>query len=103
MFDSMVCADCLGDTPFQRETTISHLQAPHDDVIYTSRDRAQSKTFGERTSTSFCSICVNFLMGVDVFASHVNLSIAPWDGPCDLPALSNLNQSIDKPPQNLLV
>lgn len=103
MFDSMVCADCLDSAPFQREMMISHLQTPHDDVINISRDVAQSETSGERTATSFCSICANFLMGIDVFASHVHLSVVPWDGPCDLPALSNLSQSIDKPPQNLLV
>lgn len=103
MFDSMVCADCLGNAPFQSETTIGHLQAPRDDVIYTSCDVAQSKTSGEQTATSFCSICANFLMGVDVFASHVYLSATQWDGTCDLPALSNLSHSIDKPPQNCLI
>lgn len=102
VFDTMLCADCLDSTPFEREMTIGHLQTPHDDVINLSRDVAQSETFGERTATSFCSICANFLMGVDVFASQVHLSVVPWDGPCDLPALSNLAQSIDKPPQNLL-
>ena len=103
MLDSMVCADCLGNAPFQGETTIGHLQAPHDDVSYSSHDGTQSKTPGEQDAKSFCSICANVLMGVEVFSPQVHISVAQWDGPHAVPALSELHYSIDKPPQNLLV
>jgi hypothetical protein len=96
----MVCADCIVNAPFQGKATIGHLQAPHDDVIYISHDGTKSKIPDEQAATSFCSICTNFLMGVEVFASHVNLSVAQWVNPCAVPALSDLHHSIDKPPQN---
>jgi hypothetical protein len=102
IFDSMVCADCSSGAPFQRQTT-DHLQASHGDVIYPSHDGEQSRTSDEQTAVSFCELCADFVLDVDVFASHVHLSITRWDGICDLSALSNPFNSIYKPPQNYLV
>ena len=103
ILDSMVCADCIDNAPFQGEATIGHLQASHDDVIYISHEGTKSKIPDEQAAISFCSICANFLMGVEVFASHVHLSVAQWDDPCAVPTLSDLHHSIYKPPQNHLV
>ena len=104
LLDSMVCAGCMDDKPFQCETTIGCLQAPKDEVVYTAHDGAQSPppVSDEHAAKSFCSICANFLTGVEVFSPNVHTAIAPWDGPCAVPALSELHYSIDKPPQNLL-
>jgi hypothetical protein len=106
MLDSMVCAGCMDDKPFQCETTSGHLlqAAPNDDVISAPHDGAQSPppVSDEHAAKSFCSICANFLTGVEVFSPNVHTAIAPWDGPCAVPALSELHYSIDKPPQNLL-
>ena len=103
MLDSMVCADCSGNAPFQGGTTIGHLQSSHEGGICASHDGAQSKPPGEQAAKSFCSICANFLMSVEVFSSHVHIFVAQWDGPRAVPALSELHHSINKPPQNLLV
>jgi hypothetical protein len=104
MLDSMVCAGCMDDKPFQRETTIGCLQAPDDEVVYTAHDGAQPlpPIADERAAKSFCSICANPLTGIEVFYPNVHAAITPWDGPCAVPALSELHYSIDKPPQNLL-
>jgi hypothetical protein len=105
IFDSMVCAGCMDNPPFQCETTSGNLRTSHDDVIYTSYDGTQSKTPapGEHAAKSFCSICANILTGNEVFSPNVYISVAQWDGPCATPALSELYNSINKPPQNLLV
>lgn len=103
MLDSVVCADCMGNAPFQGETTIDYLQAPHDDVIYTSHDGTQSKTPGERNAKSFCLICFNVLMGVEVSFPNLHIAVSQHDGPHAVTALSDLHYSIDKPPQNNLV
>lgn len=104
MLDSMVCTDCIGKAPYQGETTIGHLQTPYGDVISPSHDGAQSETPGsdEQAAKCFCSICVNFLAGVKVFAPRVHIVVARWAGPGVSPALSELHYSIDRPPQNLL-
>ena len=105
LLDSMVCAGCLDDAPFQCEITIGRLQAPHDEVAYTSHGGTQSNSpvSDEHAAKSFCSICANVRMGADVFSPHVHISVARWNGPCATPALSELHYSIDKPPQNHLV
>jgi hypothetical protein len=102
MLDSMVCADCLGNAPFQGEAAIGHLRVFHDDVTYTSHDVTQSKTPDDQAATSFCSICANFLMGVQVLSPQVHFSVAHWDSPCVLPVFSELHYAINKPPQNLV-
>lgn len=102
MLDGMVCADCTGNPPFQGKTTIGHLQAPHDDVIYPSHAGTKSQTSAEQNTRSFCSICANVLMGVEVFLPQVHNPVAPWHAPCAVPILSEFHYSIDKPPQNLL-
>lgn len=105
MLDSMVCADCMDNAPFQCDTAIGSLRTPHGDVIYTSHDGTQSKTPapGEHPAKSFCSICANFLMGIKVFSPNAHISVAQWDGPSAVPVLSELHYSINKPPQNLPV
>jgi len=103
MLDSMVCADCMGNAPFQGETTIGHLQPPYVDVSYSSKDGTQSKTPGTQDAKSFCPICSNVLMGVEVFSPHVHTSVAPWYGPWAVTALSEPHYSINKPPHNHLV
>ena len=104
-FDSMVCADCSGNAPFQGETTISQLKAFHDDVIYSSKDGTQSKTSGGQDAKSLCScsICANVLMGVEVFSTNLHIVVSQYDSPHAILALSELHYSIHKPPQNLLV
>ncbi len=105
MLDRMVCANCTDKVPFQGEATIGHLQAPPADAIHTSRDGTQSKTPGpsKHADKSFCSICANILMGIDVFVSHVHLSVARLDDLRAVPTLSELHYPIDKLPQNILV
>jgi hypothetical protein len=76
ILDSMVCADCIVNAPFRGKAAIGHLQAPHDDVIYISQGEAESRIPDEQAATSFCSICSNFLTGVEGFASHVYLFVA---------------------------
>jgi len=72
-------------------------------VTYPSHDGTKSKTSDEQQNTqSFCSICANVLMGVEVFLPQVHVSVAQWHGPCVVPALSELHYSINKPPQNIL-
>ena len=104
LLDSMVCAGCMDDKPFQCETTIGCLQAPKDEVVYTAHDGAQSPApvSDEHAANSFCSICANSPTGVDTFSQNVHTAITPWDGACAVPALSELHYSIDKPPQNHL-
>jgi len=102
VLDGMVCADCTGNAPFRGETTIGHLQAPHDDVTYPSHEGTKSKTSDGQDTQSFCSICANVLMGVEVFLPQVHNSVAPWHAPGAVPILSEFHYSIDKPPQNLL-
>ncbi len=104
MLDSMVCAGCMDDKPFQCETTVGCLQAPADEVVYAAHDGAQSKppAADEHAAKSFCSICANVLTGIDIFSPNVHIAVAPWYGPCAVPAPSELHYSIDKPPQNLL-
>lgn len=99
LLDRMVCADCIA--PFPGEATISHLQTPHDDVPYEMHDGAFSKTSGDKAAASFCLICANVLMGVQVCSPHAHITVVEWDGPCAMPALSELHYSIHKPPQNL--
>ena len=103
MLESMVCAACMGNAPYQGETTIGHLQVYHDDVIYSSKDGPQSKTPGAQDAKSFCSICCNVLMGVEVSSPNPHTIVAPYDGPHAVPARHELHYSINKPPQNLLV
>ena len=103
MLESMVCADCMGNAPYQGETTIGHLQVYHDDVIYSSKDGPQSKTSGAQGAKSFCPICSNVLMGVEVSSPNPHTIVAPYDGPHAVPARHELHYSINKPPQNLLV
>jgi hypothetical protein len=92
----------MGNAPFRGETTIAHLQASHDDATYTSHDGAQSKIPGEQNAEFHCSICANFLMGVEVFSLHAYIFVTQWNGLCAVPPLSELHHSINKPPQNLL-
>lgn len=103
MLDSMVCASCMESAPLQCETSIGYLLAPRNDVVSASHDGAQSKTPlpDEYAAKSFCSICANFLTGVEVSSQHVHASVAQWDGPCAVPPLSVLYRSINKPPQNI--
>lgn len=101
ILDIMVCADCMGNAPFQGETTIGHLQALHDDVSYSSKDGTQSKTRGTEDAKSFCSICANVLMSVEVSSPNPHTIVAQYDGQHTVSALSELHYSIDKPPQNL--
>lgn len=104
MLDSMVCTDCIGKAPFQGETSICQLQTPHGVVNYASGDGGQSKTVPDgQGGASFCSICANGRMGVDLFSPPVHIAVAQWDGPSTVPVLSYLRHSIDKPPQNRLV
>jgi hypothetical protein len=103
MLDGMVCADCIGNDPFQGETTISHLQSLHDDVRYSSKDGAPSKTASTQDAESFCSICANDLMGVEILSPDIHIPVAQCDVPCAEPTLSELHYPINKPPQNLLV
>jgi hypothetical protein len=105
MLDSMVCADCVDNAPFQCEATIGYPQAPHDDMIYTSHDETQSKNSvpSDQAARCFCPICANVRMGVEVFSPNVNIAVAQWDGPSAVATLSEFHSSIDKPPQNLLV
>jgi hypothetical protein len=93
----------MGNAPFQGETTIGQLKAFHDDVAYSSKDGTQSKTPSEQNAKSFCSICANFLMGVEVSSPNPHTIVAPYDGPHAVPARPELHYSINKPPQNLLV
>ncbi len=102
VLDSMVCTDCIGNASLQGKAVICHLQTPHDDVAYTSYDGAQSKTPGGQAAPSFCSICANFLTGIEAFSHHAHTSIAQWDGPAAAPVLSERYHSIHKPPQNIL-
>ena len=102
-FDSMVCADCIGNAPFQGETTIGHLQASRNDVSYSSKNGTQSKTCGAQDAKSFCSICANVLMGVEVFSTNPHIVVSQYYGSHAIFALSELHYSINKPPQNLPV
>lgn len=102
ILDCMACAHCMGSAPFRGETTIGHLQAPPDDVIYSPHDGTAAKAPGEQAAKSLCSICANVLMGTEVFLPQVHISVAQWHGPCAVPALSELHSSINKPPQNPL-
>jgi len=103
MLDSMVCADCIGNAPFQGEATIGNLQAPYVDVSYSSNDGTQSKTPGTQDAKSFCLICANILMGVEAFSPNPHIVMAQCNGPQAVPSHSELHYSINKPPQNLLV
>ncbi len=103
MLDSMVCAGCLDNE--QCGTTTGCLQASHGKVVYTSHDGTQSNgpVSDEYAAKSVCSICMNLLTGVEVFASQVHLSVTQWVNSSAVTALSILHHSIDKPPQNHLV
>ena len=103
MLDRMVCTYCIGNAPFQCGITIGHLQAPYDDVIYFSKNVTQSESSGAQAAKSFCSICANFLMGVEVFYPDVHIPVAKCDVSCTGSTLRELHSSINKPPQNLLV
>jgi hypothetical protein len=103
MLDGMVCADCVGNAPFQGEITISQMKASHVDVSYSQKGEIQSSTTSERGNKSFCSICANVLMGTEDFSSNLHIIVDQCDSPHALPAISELHYSIDKPPQNLLV
>lgn len=103
VLDSIACANCMDKEALQCKTTIGCLKAPHDEAGYASHDETGSKTSGKQAAASFCSICANFLLGVEVFASQVRLSVTQWVNPSAVPALSILHHSIDKPPQNHLV
>jgi len=94
----------MDNEPFQCKTTIGNLQTPRYDALSASHDRTQSKTpvSDEHTAKSFCSICTNFVTGVDVFSPNLHITAAQWDGPTDVTALSEFHYSIHKPPQNLL-
>lgn len=101
--NSIACANCMDKEALQCKATIGCLKAPHDEAGYTSHDETGSKTPGKQAATSFCSICANFLVGVEAFPSQVHLSVVQWVGPSAMPAPSDLHHSIDKPPQNRLV
>lgn len=103
MLDSIACANCMDKEALKCITTIGCLKAPCDEAGYTSHDETGSKTPGKQAATSFCSICANFLVGVEVFPSQVHLSVVQWVGLSAVPALSDLHHSIDKPPQNSLL
>jgi len=103
MLDSMVCAVCAGNAPFQGEITTSQMKTSYVDVSYSQNGEMQSSTTSEQSNKSFCSICANVLMGTEDSSSNLHIIVAQCDSPHALPAISELHYSIDKPPQNLLV
>jgi hypothetical protein len=103
MLDSIVCADCIGNTPFLGEITKSYPNTSNVDVNYTKKGETQSNTATEQGHKSFCSICGNVLMGTEASSINQPIIVAQYDNPFALPAFSELHYSIDKPPQNILV
>jgi hypothetical protein len=103
MLDGMVCADCVGNAPFQGEITSSQMKTSPVDVSYSQKGEMQSSTTSEQGNKSFCSICANVLMGTEDSSSILHIVVDQCDSPRALPAISELHYSIDKPPQNLLV
>ncbi|MEE9910328.1 MAG: hypothetical protein K4571_01280 [Deltaproteobacteria bacterium] len=103
MLDSMVCADCIGNAPFRGEVTISHMKMPHIDVSYSREGETQSDSDPEQGHKSFCSICANVLIGVEVSSFDPPVIIESCATLRVLPMISELHYSIDKPPQNSLI
>ena len=103
MLDSLVCADCIGHVPYQSETIISHLKILHNDVNYFIQDGSQSNTPGEQENKSFCSICANSLLGVDIDSQQVHVLVFQSSGAHVGSPLSEIQYNIYKPPQNHLV
>jgi len=103
MLDSIVCADCMGNAPFRGEAAISHIQTSHVDVSYSKKGETRSNTTTEQGHKSFCSICANVLLGVEVYSSQVPILIVQRNDTHIAPPLSELHYSIHKPPPNFLV
>lgn len=103
MLDRMVCADCVGNTSFQGQITIGHMNTAHVDVNYSPKSKNQSSNTSEQGHKSFCSICANVLMGIEVFSSNIHIIVVQVYIPHAVSSISELHYSIDKPPQNFLV
>ena len=102
MLDSMVCADCMGNAPFPAQTTISQQPNANDDGGSAANCGAQSSPHSKQTTKSSCSICANFLVGVEVFSPHMYIPVIQYNAPLVIPPPSEFHYSINKPPQNLL-
>lgn len=102
MLDSIVCADCMGNAPFRGEATISHTQTLHVDVSYSKKGETHSNTTTEQGQKSFCSICANVLLGVEIYSPQVHILLAESYGTHIATPLSELHYSIHKPPPNFL-
>jgi hypothetical protein len=100
MLDSIVCIDCIGNTPFRGGIAIGHMNTFPVDVNYAKKGETQSNPATEQGHKSFCSICANVLMGTDVSSVNPPIILTPCDNPRAMPAISELHYSIDKPPQN---
>lgn len=101
MLDGMLCASCLGNAPFEGKIVVSTVKSACADLIFSKKDNPQSTTAGEQDKT-FCSICANTIIGVDVFYPDRNIVVTQFNFSREVPVDPILNYSIDKPPQNSL-
>ncbi len=103
VIDSMICADCAGNVPFQGKTTISHMKTLHTDVSYSRKGETKSETTADQDHKTICSICANVVM--DAESSSVNppaITAQSHDAQV-FDVISDPHCPIDKPPQNCLV
>lgn len=103
ILDGMVCADCAGNAPLGGGVTISHMKTSHIDVSYYKKGQTRSSTDPEQGHKSFCSICSNSLMGVEVYVPQAPILLVKSVGTHIASPFSELHYSIHKPPPNSLV
>lgn len=99
--DSMICADCRGGVPFSGVAEISHLAAPHFDVMPSVGNEADpiNGSSGEEAN-SVCSICVNIAAGTCSKYSAPLDSVGPQNIQITYSIPLEPSFSISKPPQN---
>lgn len=102
MLDGTVCADCAG-APLGGGITISHMKTAHVDVNYSKKGQTRSNTDREQGHKSFCSICANSILGIEVYSSQEPILVVQSNETHMEPPLSELHYSIHKPPPNFLV
>ncbi|MRR18362.1 MAG: hypothetical protein EG826_18120 [Deltaproteobacteria bacterium] len=102
MFDSMVCADCIGRAPFQGDLTHSSMKALNADASISLHGAFPSGGEGSQDDQFICSICANSLMGAEFCSLEAPVLTTSRGAVISLTPISKFHPSIHKPPQNSL-
>lgn len=103
MLDNMVCADCIGNAPFQGEIATVNIESPPFDVSSSQKDNTRSSNNSKQGNKSFCSVCANSILSVEINSAQVPVQVVQSVSTDITSPFSELHYSIHKPPPNYLV